>query len=112
MKSGDGRSDPPYLRVAAQLRASIAAGEFAVGSRLPAVTKLGEQFGVAAGTVRSALAVLAREGLVEVQHGRGTTVLDGGRDAVGGADLDELREQLVKLERRVKRLERRSGSGS
>ena len=43
------------------------------GARLPAERALAEQFGVARMTVRTAIAALAREGLVRTVHGSGST---------------------------------------
>lgn len=46
----------------------------ASGERLPTVTDLEQQFGVAAGTIRAALGTLQREGLVVSRQGSGTYV--------------------------------------
>jgi GntR family transcriptional regulator len=63
----------PYLQLAARLREQIQAGE--IVSRLPSLTELTSQTGLAVGTVRRAIDVLARERLVRTVPGRGTFVI-------------------------------------
>ena len=63
-----------YRQIADQLRALIAAGEFALGSRLPPERDLAAQLGVSRPSVREALIALEVEGLVEVRMGSGIYV--------------------------------------
>jgi len=63
-----------YERIADDLRQRIRAGEWSPGERLPAETKLVEEFRKSLPTVRQALSVLQAEGLIEKQHGRGNVV--------------------------------------
>jgi len=72
-----------YGALAAQLRQRIVSGEWPPGTALPAEQRLATERGVALGTLRQALAVLADEGLLERRHGRGTFV----RAALGGAPM-------------------------
>jgi GntR family transcriptional regulator len=65
---------PLYLRIARALRRQIVSGEYSAGDAIPSEASLQEIFGTTRGTVRSALAVLVNEGLVEQVHGRGTFV--------------------------------------
>jgi len=58
------------------LRVSILRGERSAGERLPPERELAHLLGVTRVTVRTALAHLVAEGLVEQRQGRGTTVLD------------------------------------
>ena len=60
-----------YRQIADQLRALIAAGEFALGARLPPERDLAVQLGVSRPSVREALIALEVEGLVEVRMGSG-----------------------------------------
>nr|WP_026124681.1 winged helix-turn-helix domain-containing protein [Nocardiopsis baichengensis] len=70
-----------YQQIADRLRARIASGELAPGAEVPSEADLGAEFGVARTTVRRALAVLEREGLVAVAPGRGRTVSGPGSPA-------------------------------
>ena len=65
---------PPYQQVASILRARIASGELAPHDRLPSITGLMQQYGIARLTASKALRVLVSEGLAEVQPGWGTFV--------------------------------------
>ena len=66
-----------YLQLAARLRAQILAGE--ISARLPSLSDLTAQTGLAVGTVRRAFDVLADEHLVLTVPGRGTFVADAPR---------------------------------
>jgi GntR family transcriptional regulator len=66
-----------YAALAAALRQRIVAGEWPPGSALPAELTLAAEHGVALGTMRRALDLLADQGLVERLHGRGTFVRQG-----------------------------------
>lgn len=63
---------PPSRQIANDLRGRIASGELPPGSRLPSITHLMQEYGVARNTARRAIAILADENLVEVIHGWGT----------------------------------------
>lgn len=65
---------PRYLQLADLLRQRIARGIWPREHRLPSLEGLAEEFGVARVTVRQAIELLAREGLVSPQRGRGTFV--------------------------------------
>jgi GntR family transcriptional regulator len=66
-----------YAALAAAMRARIVAGEWQPGSAIPAEQFLAREHGVALGTMRRALDLLAEQGLVERVHGRGTFVKQG-----------------------------------
>jgi GntR family transcriptional regulator len=72
-----------YAALAAAIRARIVAGEWPPGSAIPAEQTLASEHGVALGTMRRALDLLAEQGLVERIHGRGTFVKQG----LGGAPM-------------------------
>ncbi|WP_443183251.1 GntR family transcriptional regulator [Nonomuraea sp. 3N208] len=63
-----------YLAIAAELRARIERGEPQPGSALPSEAELRRRYGASRNTVRQALAVLERDGLVVAEHGRGRFV--------------------------------------
>jgi GntR family transcriptional regulator len=65
---------PVYRQVAAILRERIAAGTYQPGRRLPSVTGLVQEFGIAQLTARKALRVLVDEGTAEMSPGMGTFV--------------------------------------
>jgi len=65
-----------YRQIAEQLRTLITAGEWAVGTRLPAERDLARQLGVSRPSVREALIAMEVEGWVEVRTGSGVYVLD------------------------------------
>jgi GntR family transcriptional regulator len=67
-------SVPPWEQLAAILRNRIESGELQPGDRIPSVITLAQEYDLAAGTVRKALAQLQREGLVESRVGWGTFV--------------------------------------
>jgi DNA-binding GntR family transcriptional regulator len=62
----------PYLQLAAQMREQIMSG--AIASQVPSITTLTAEEGLAVGTVRRAIKVLAGERLVRTVPGRGTYV--------------------------------------
>ena len=64
-------SDRSYQRLAAQLLALIAQGEFKVGERLPSERALAERFDVSRTSVREATIALELQGVVEVRGGSG-----------------------------------------
>lgn len=65
---------PPYLRIASELRARIVSGELRPGEQVPSVTKLAEAYDVSRPTARRALDLLRQEGLTEGVPGWGTFV--------------------------------------
>jgi DNA-binding GntR family transcriptional regulator len=109
-----------YLVVADRLHERIATGEFAPGSKLPAVKDLAAQYGVAPNTVGSAIRHLRDQGLVYTQQGRGTYVQSGVAEALGAiaspefrelsAKIDDVMRSLQDLDERVIELERVSQS--
>jgi DNA-binding GntR family transcriptional regulator len=72
-----------YVQVAEHIEARIAAGELALGARLPAERDLAAEYGVAYDTIRRATALLRDRGLIITIVGRGTFVApsDKGRRA-------------------------------
>jgi GntR family transcriptional regulator len=65
---------PRYVQLADLIRQRIARGVWASGGKLPSLEVLMREFDVARVTVRQAVDLLAREGLVSAQRGRGTFV--------------------------------------
>lgn len=71
---------PRYVQIADLLRQTIARGVWQAGSRLPSNEELMHRFDVSRVTVRQAVDVLARDGLVEARQGSGTFITGEVRD--------------------------------
>lgn len=104
--SAAGRSVPDAI--AATVIADIRAGRYGVGDRLPPERDLATSAGVSRGSVREALAELARRGIIERRQGRGSTVISGGNGAnladrirAGGSDLQNATELRDIVEPRI-----------
>jgi DNA-binding GntR family transcriptional regulator len=65
---------PPYLRIATDLRSKIEHGELRAGEQVPSAEKLAQQYEVNRSTARRALALLKEWGLTDTQPGWGTFV--------------------------------------
>ena len=66
-----------YAALASALRRRVVDGEWPPGTALPAETRLAAEHGVALGTLRRSLELLAEQGLIERHHGKGTFVRGG-----------------------------------
>jgi len=67
---------PAYAKMYDVIKKEIVDGEYAIGELLPPEPELERRFNVSRTTVRRAVDLLTREGLVHVQQGKGTQVLD------------------------------------
>lgn len=76
----DKSSVPLYLQIGTLIRRRISSGQWKEGYQLPTLEELMEEFGVGRVTVRQALDIIEREGLVRRQRGRGTFVSKSGPD--------------------------------
>jgi GntR family transcriptional regulator len=65
---------PRYLQLAELIRRRVLKGHWPPGGLLPSIAHLMAEFDVARVTVRQAIAMLAEEGLLSPQRGRGTFV--------------------------------------
>jgi len=65
---------PKYAQIADIFRQRISRGIWAQGLRLPANEELAAEFGVSRVTVRQAVDLLARDGIIEARQGRGTFI--------------------------------------
>ncbi|MGH9509493.1 MAG: GntR family transcriptional regulator, partial [Terriglobales bacterium] len=86
------RGIPLYVQLANILRYKILSGAWPVGLRLDKFETLAAQFQVARITVRQAVALLVKEGLLSARRGRGTIVC-------GGAGPDSAPERAGSIER-------------
>jgi DNA-binding GntR family transcriptional regulator len=62
----------PSARVAREITARCEAGEWAPGERMPSVSRLAKEYGVAPATVVKALRILTDQGIVTVVPNWGT----------------------------------------
>jgi len=65
---------PPYLQVAAAVRAAILTRKFEPGEKLPSQNELAERYGVSRMTIQQALRILKDEALVVSRQGSGMFV--------------------------------------
>lgn len=65
---------PVYIQISDAIRANIQSGKLPADSVLPPSGRICDQLGITRMTLRQAYTVLAREGLVDAQRGRGTFV--------------------------------------
>lgn len=70
------KAAPLPTQLADSLRERITRGDFPPGTTLPSENQLMDDYGVSRPTVRTALATLATERLIERHQGRGSTVRD------------------------------------
>lgn len=70
-------AEPPYRRIAAEIRRRIDLGELRPGDPVPSARRITREHGVAIATATKVLALLRAEGLVLTRPGAGTVVAPG-----------------------------------
>lgn len=70
----DHSASPLYAQVADVMRERIVKATWPIGSRIPTLPALTQEFGLASITVRQAVQLLKKEGLLSPEQGRGTFV--------------------------------------
>lgn len=73
--------DSKYSQLAENLAGLIRNGSYPVGGKLPTEEKLAEMYSVSRQTVRLALSVLVRDGLISKKQGSGNSVISNGLHA-------------------------------
>lgn len=68
--------DPVYLQLTAVLMARIERGDYPPRRAVPGVDRLVQEFGVARGTARKSLVLLAELGIVQTVVGKGSFVIE------------------------------------
>lgn len=103
--------EPAYAQLVRILLGQIAAGAFRPGDRLPSEAQLCERYGVSPMTVRRVVNILADQGVVIAEQGRGTFVkpLELGTATF---DLDGLRQLFREGQSTVRLLEARITSAT
>lgn len=89
-------ADPPYLRIAGDIRHRIESGGLAPGDRVPSTRRITQEWGVAMATATKALATLTQEGLVRAVPGVGTVVAEAGREHHAAPGQGLTRERIVR----------------
>lgn len=95
--------EPLYAHLARDLQAAISSGRREPGSVLPGEIELAETHGVSRATVRAALSLLEKEGLVERRRGTGTRVLEPRPNGGFGQSVLSI-EELVNYARDTRRV--------
>ncbi|MBT2507742.1 TetR/AcrR family transcriptional regulator C-terminal domain-containing protein [Streptomyces sp. ISL-98] len=88
--------EPPYLRIAGDIRRRITSGELAPGDLVPSTRLITQEWGVAMATATKALAALNREGLVRAVPGVGTVVAEPGRERSAPPGHGLTRERVIR----------------
>jgi DNA-binding GntR family transcriptional regulator len=65
---------PPYLRIAGEIRGQIERGEYRPGDQIPSMAKISETYSVSRGTARRVLVQLREWDLIETTPGWGSFV--------------------------------------
>jgi DNA-binding GntR family transcriptional regulator len=103
--------EPAYAQLVRILLGQIAAGVFRPGDRLPSEAQLCERYGVSPMTVRRVINILADQGVVIAEQGRGTFVRPP-ELSTATFDLDNLRQLFREGQSTVRLLEARINSAS
>lgn len=86
-----------YLQVTNMLRSRIMSGHWKAGAQLPTIEQLMAEYGVSRITVRQALTLLARSGLIVSTRGRGTFVAKSVGPAPADPDLRTAISSLLEM---------------
>jgi DNA-binding transcriptional regulator YhcF (GntR family) len=89
--------EPPYEQVREQVRAQVAAGELAPGTKLPTVRRLAGDLGLATNTVARAYRELEALGVIETRGRAGSVVTGGGVDRAAREAAHAYAERLKAL---------------
>lgn len=88
--------EPPYLRIAGDIRRRIASGELAPGARIPSTRRITQEWGVAMATATKALAHLNQDGSVRAVPGVGTVVAEPGRERPSTRQHGLTRDRIIR----------------
>jgi GntR family transcriptional regulator len=92
-----GSDRPAYEQIVSGLRALLVAGEFAPGDRLPPVRQLAIDLGVHHNTVAESYRVLAGEGWLDLNRGRGAVVRERTERKPSSKAKQEFSRQMEEL---------------
>ena len=85
--AADNRRDDLVQRVTNALREQILSGQLSPGMKLVPEAEFAKTLGISRPSLREALRVLAREGLIRVKHGVGTFVSDDAKPMMSSLEL-------------------------
>ncbi len=86
---------PMYLQIMEQIRARIAAGDWAPGRELPSIRALAAALSVSVITIKRAYLDLETEGVIVTRHGKGSFVADV-NGLAGELQVEQLEEHLAR----------------
>src|SRR6186713_3479054 len=94
---------PMYLQIMEQIRARIAAGDWAAGKELPSIRALAADLAVSVITIKRAYLDLESEGVIVTRHGKGSFVADvnGLAGELREAQLDEHLAEAAQIGRQL-----------
>lgn len=81
---------PLYLEIASEIRRRITEGIYPAGTQLASEPELASEFGVSRGTLREALGILEKEGMICRKHGVGSFVETPSKVVAGIEKLESL----------------------
>ncbi len=81
------RREDVVQRVANALREQLLSGQLAAGARLTPEAELAQNLGISRPSLREAIRILAREGLIIVKHGVGIFVTNEAKPILGSLEL-------------------------
>ena len=94
---------PQYLRIAISLGSDIAKGKYAVGTKMPGLSKLASQYGVSSETARKAMQMLSDLNIISMKEKKCAVVLSDERARVYLQSL-EIRKERHELRDRMQTL--------
>ena len=86
---------PMYVQIMEQIRARIAAGDWAPGKELPSIRALAAALNVSVITIKRAYLDLESEGVIVTRHGKGSFVADV-NGLAGELQTEQLDEHLTR----------------
>lgn len=98
----DGQT-PVYVQLQELIREKIQSGEYVPGSAIPSENELADMYGINRLTVRSAIDVLVKDGLIKRVQGKGLYVMaqyERDLDVLGGF-TQTMTEKLIKTKKRI-----------
>ncbi|MDB5536516.1 MAG: transcriptional regulator [Devosia sp.] len=94
--AASGRREDLVARVANALREQILSGQLVPGAKLVPEAELAKHLGISRPSLREAIRILAREGLILVKHGVGTFVSKDTKPMLGSLELMRSMTDLIR----------------